>query len=252
MWDSPSALNRVSDLLFAAAALIVLYWAGRFAIHQPLFAMHALRVTGAPGYVTLEQVEAITQRDFHGTFFTLDIVRLRASFEKLPWVRKADVRRQWPDRIEVLIEEHQALARWGADALVNTHGEVFAAASDATLPVFTGPQGAAGEITARYAVFRRELAAIGREPVEVQLSPRRAWQLRLDNGITLAVGREQVAARFTRFISAYPQTIAALGRRVDYVDLRYSNGFAVRVPELAPVKPPAPQPKAPAVAKPKA
>jgi cell division protein FtsQ len=185
MWDNAAALDRLSELLFAMAALIVLVGVVRFAIHQPVFALNEVRVVGAPGYVTLDQVEAITQRDFRGTFFTLDIVRLRASFEKLPWVRKADVRRQWPDRVDVVIEEHRPLARWGNEALVNIYGEVFEAAYDGTLPVFTGPAGTAKEIVVQYDVFRRELAAIGRTPVQVRLSPRRAWQVRLDNGMTL-------------------------------------------------------------------
>ena len=250
MWNNAATLHRLSDLLLAAAALMVLVGAVRFAIHQPVFALNELRVVGAPGYVTLDQVEAIAQRDFRGTFFTLDIVRLRASFEKLPWVRRADVRRQWPDRVDVVIEEHKPLARWGSDALVNTQGEVFEAAYDATLPVFTGPAGTAKEIAMQYDVFRRELAAIGRTPVQVRLSPRRAWQVRLDNGMTLAVGREQGAARLTRFLSAYPQTIAPLGRRADYVDLRYTNGFAVRVPELAHAKDAAAMPRAAPTARP--
>lgn len=250
MWDSPSALNRLSDLLFAAALLLALYGVVRFAIHQPVFALSELRVVGAPGFVTLDQVEAITKRDFRGTFFTLDIVRLRTSFEKLPWVRKANVRRQWPDRVDVVIEEHKPLARWGADALVNTQGEVFKAAYDATLPQFSGPTGTAKDVAIQYDVFRREFAAIGREPVQVHLSPRRAWQVRLDNGLTLEVGREQIAARVARFLSAYSNTIAPLGRRADSVDLRYANGFAVRVPGLAQSKipgaaaTPTPKPKA--------
>lgn len=245
MWHSAPALNRCSDLLFAAAALIVLYGLVRFAIHQPVFAMHELRVVGVPGQnvanITLQQVETIAQRDFRGTFFTVDIERLRTAFEKLPWVRRADVRRQWPDGIEVFIEEHVALARWGDSALVNTQGEVFAASSDATLPLFAGPNSASVEITQQYEVFRRALAAIGRKPVEVRLSARRAWQLRLDNGMTLEIGREQVAARLSRFLQVYPDTIVPLGQRADYVDLRYANGFAVRVPELAQAKDAAPR-----------
>lgn len=239
MWHNAPALNRLSDLLFAAAALMVLYAAVRFAIHQPVFALRELRVVGAPGLVTVDQVKAITQHDFHGTFFTLDIVRLRAAFEKLPWVRKVDVRRQWPDRIDVVIEAHQPLARWGNTALVNVQGEVFAAASDKPLPVFSGPEGTSAEIALQYEVFRREFAALGREPVLLRLSPRRAWQVRLDNGMLLEIGREQVPARIARFLAAYPQTITPLERRIEYVDLRYANGFAVRVPELARVKDPA-------------
>jgi cell division protein FtsQ len=103
--------------------------------------------------------------------------------------------------------------------------------------MFSGPDGTAAEITVQYDVFRRELAAIGRAPVQVSLTPRRAWQLRLDNGMTLEVGREQVPARLARFLAAYPHTIAPMGRHADYVDLRYANGFAVRVPELSRAKP---------------
>ena len=250
MWDNPSALNRVSDLLFAAALLLVLYGAVRFAIHQPVFSLNEIRIVGAPGYVTHGQVAAITQRDFRGTFFTLDIERLRNSFEKLPWVRKVDVRRQWPDRVDVVIEEHKPLARWGTDAMVNTQGEVFQADYEVPLPRFSGPAGTSKEVAIQYDIFRRDFAAIGREPVQVHLSPRRAWQVRLDNGLTLEVGREQVAARVARFLSAYPQAIAPLGRRAAGVDLRYSNGFAVRVPGLAQLKEPSVI-TAPAAAKPK-
>ena len=254
MWDNTAALNRLADVLFAAVALMILYVAVRFAIHQPVFALHELRVLGAAGHVSQDQVKAITQHDFRGTFFTVDIVRLRTAFEKLPWVRKVDVRRQWPDRIDVVVEVHQPLARWGDAGLVNVQGEVFAATSDATLPVFSGPEDASAEIAVQYDVFRREFAAIGRKPVLVRLSPRRAWQVRLDNGMTLEIGREQVAARIARFLTAYAQTLAplGLGRRADYVDLRYANGFAVRVPGLAQLKDPAAKPNAPNVPKPRA
>ena len=259
MWDNAHALNRVSDWLLVAALLLALYGVVRFAIHQPVFALHELRVVDASGAVTRGQVETITQRDFRGTFFTLDIVRLRNSFEKLPWVRKADVRRQWPDRVDVVIEAHAPLARWGTDALVNTQGEVFVAELDADnekntrLPVFSGPTGTAKEVTQQYDVFRREFAAIGREPMQVHLSPRRAWRVRLDNGMTLEVGREQVAARVARFLLAYPHTIAPLGRRADAVDLRYANGFAVRVPGLTAAAPitSAPAPASSSTARPK-
>lgn len=233
MWDNAAALNRVSDVLVAAAGLIVLYSVIRFAIHQPVFAMRELRVGGSTAHVTLEQVEAIARNGVHGTFFTLDLVRLRGSFEKLPWVRKVDIRRAWPDRIDVVIEEHQPLARWGNEALVNRQGEVFEAAYDASLPVFVGPAGTSREVALQYESLRGAFSSIGREPVHVQLSQRRAWRVRLDDGMTLEIGREQAASRLTRFLSAYQRTLAPLNRRIDYVDLRYANGFAARIPELA-------------------
>ncbi len=242
MWDNPAALNRTSGLLVAAAALIALVCLVRYAIVQPVFAMREIRVGGATGHITLEQVEAIAQRDLHGTFFTLDLERLRGSFEKLPWVRKVEIRRSWPDRIDVAVEEHRPLARWGNVALVNQQGEVFEAAYDAELPVFIGPAGTSREIALRYERLLRDFSAIGRAPVHVQLSQRRAWRVRLDDGMTLEIGREQVESRLARFLSSHERTLAPLNRRVDYVDLRYANGFAARIPELA-AKEDAPRPR---------
>jgi cell division protein FtsQ len=233
MWDNPVALNRVSDLLSAAAALAVLYAALRWAVHLPIFAVQEVRVGGVTKHMTLDQVEAIAKRDMHGTFFTLDLPAIRASFEKLPWVRQVTLRRQWPDRLDVTVEEHVPFARWGSLGLVNIQGEVFEAAYDGKLPVFEGPQGAAKEIKARYGEFRQDLLAIGLTPVRVQLSERRAWRLLLDSGTTFELGRDQVRTRLQRYVAHHAGTVEKLARQIDYIDLRYVNGFAVRIPELA-------------------
>jgi cell division protein FtsQ len=169
-----------------------------------------------------------------GNFFTLQLASTRVAFEKLPWVRRAEVRRQWPGLIEVVLTEHVPLARWGKSALVNVHGEVFEAAYDGSLPIFNGPDGTAKEIAIQYEHFRRSLAAIGKMPGEINVSPRRAWQIRLDDGMTVDFGRENVEERLRRFVSTYPRTIARMTRPVDRVDLRYANGFAARVPGLPP------------------
>lgn len=232
MWDRPDILNRISGLLLALALLLAAYGALHFAVHLPFFSLREVRVTGALAHVTGEQVRAIVRREPRGNFFTLDLAATRAAFEKLPWVRTVNARRQWPDRLEITLEEHAPLARWGNHALVNTHGEEFEAAYDGKLPLFIGPAGAAKEVAIQYEYFRKSLAAIRKIPVQVQLSPRRAWQIRLEDGMTLQLGREQIEARLARFISSYERTVGKLARRIDYIDLRYANGFAVRIPEL--------------------
>jgi cell division protein FtsQ len=115
---------------------------------------------------------------------------------------------------------------------VNTHGEIFKAAYDGKLPVFLGPPDSSKEIAIQYDFFRRNLASIGLEPAVVQLTARGAWEVRLQNGMRLALGRVDLESRLARFIAVHGRTIAALNRRVEYVDLRYANGFAVRIPEL--------------------
>ena len=232
MWDRPDILNNVASALFAAALMMVAYAVIHFAVRLPLFPLREVRIGEAVQHVTPEQIETIVRSEIEGNFFTVNLPRLRTAFERLPWVRKVEVRRQWPDRLEVALEEHVPLARWGGDALVDTHGEVFTAAYDGKLLNFVGARESLKEITIQYEFFRRNLAAIGLAPVQIQVSPRRAWQVRADNGLTIELGREDLEPRLERFVGAYQRTIGRLQRRIDHADLRYSNGFAVRVSEL--------------------
>jgi cell division protein FtsQ len=225
-------MNGLASALYAVAAVLALYVAWTLAARLPMFALREVRVGGELAHVTRDQVEGVVQTELRGSFLTLDLGATSASFQKLPWVRKASVRRLWPARLDVVLEEHVPLARWAGAALVNTQGEVFQGAYDGKLPVFIGPEGMAREIAIQFRYFRGSLETIGQTPVQVQVSPRRAWQLKLENGATLMLGREHVEARLARFVAVHDRTLARLGRQVDYVDLRYSNGFAVRVPEL--------------------
>lgn len=252
MWDRPGFLNAAANALFALAAALV---AGAILLRVaqlPAFALREVRVTGELRQVTRSEIEEVARGQIKGSFFTLDLGAARAAFEKIGWVRGVAVRRHWPAGLDVTLEEHEPFARWinqshlpGAEnrpprvsgeastaGLVNTHGEVFNAEYDGPLPLFAGPDGAAREIAIQYRYFLRTLAAIGEKPVEIRVSARRAWQLRLESGLTLALGRENVEARLGRFVAVHARTLGALNRRVDYVDLRYPNGFAVRVPGL--------------------
>jgi cell division protein FtsQ len=175
-----------------------------------------------------------------GTFFTVDLERVRASLEKLPWVREARVERRWPDTLVVSLNEHVPLARWNDDALVNAEGEVFVAAVADKLPRLSGPDDTSAEVVAAYRRHQAVLAPLGMHIEELRLSPRRAWRLRLDNGMQLALGRDQTDARLARFAALYPHQfgprtapdgteIAAVAPAT--VDLRYPDGFAVRMPD---------------------
>lgn len=220
----------MANMLYALAAVMLLYGVLFLVIHLPLFPLRQVDVKGELHHVNREQVQFIVQRELKGNFFTMNINQVRTAFEKLPWVRSVNVRRRWPDRLEVTLEEHTVLARWGSTALVNTQGEIFQAASDAVLPVFIGPGDSAKEITEHYQAFSRMLAPLKLALTQVALSTRRALQLRLNNGLVLELGREQVSQRLARFTGVYDETVVRLPQPVNYVDLRYPNGFAVRMP----------------------
>ncbi len=232
MWDRPQLVIWVANLLYALATLALLYTVLFVVVHMPIFPFRQIEVVGDLNHVTRQQVEYIVRNELKGNFFTLDLNQARLAFEKLPWARSVNVRRRWPDRLEVTLEEHVALARWGNVALVNTKGELFEAASDAKLPVFAGPSGSEMEIARRYAQFVQVLQPTGLKPRQVFLTPRLAWQLKLDNGLTVEIGREHVEERLARFASVYKQSLEPLGNRIQAVDLRYPNGFAVRVPGM--------------------
>jgi len=182
-------------------------------------------------------VENATRGRVAGNFFAADLAAIQSGFEQLAWVRRVDVRRVWPDRIEVSLEEHVSLARWGDSGLVNTHGERFAGQTDAKLPLFTGPAGTEREVTRRYRRYGELLAPLGGELDRVILTPRFAWQLRLASGLNVELGRDlandPTEARLARFVASYPLTLGRIARLHEYVDLRYPNGFALRVPDLA-------------------
>jgi cell division protein FtsQ len=232
MWDRPDLLNRFANVLFGIAGFLGLYAAALVVVNLPVFPLREVRITTPVTHVTAAQVEAVVRRELRGNFFTLRLPTARSAFEKLPWVRGVTVRRQWPDRLEVALEEHVPLARWGNQALVNVQGELFAAAYDGELPFFIGPPGSVKEIAIQFAFFSRSLEGLALKPTRMQLSARRAWQVGLSNGTVLELGREQVEARLARYVGAQRHVAEQLQRRVSHVDLRYANGFAVRIPEL--------------------
>lgn len=231
MWDRPERLNRAANVVYAIAFLLLSYGALWLVVRLPVFALREIHIAQTR-HITHAQVETIVRNELKGTFFTMNLPQVRRAFEKLPWVREVNLRRRWPARLEVNVVEHDVLARWGNVALVNTQGEIFQAAYDGKLPVFVGPTGTAKEIAIQYDFFRRHLAAIDATPAMVQVTPRRAWQVRIDGGPTIELGREDVEARLMHYIQVHPRTVGALKRRIDYVDLRYANGFAVRIAEL--------------------
>jgi cell division protein FtsQ len=229
VWNNAKALTRISNAMFLLAIAVLLgalFW--RIA-HMDVFSVRAIDVVGDVSNVTEEQVKTIVGNQLYGTFFTVDLQGTQTAFEKLPWVRRVDVRRRWPNALEVIVEEHRELARWGNTALVNTMGEIFEGASNRRLPVLEGPAGSNLEVTQNYFHFNKSLSRIGREVRSVRLSQRRAWRLTLDDGTVIALGRHGVVERLSSFVAVYERSVADLKGKVRYVDLRYVNGFAVQV-----------------------
>lgn len=228
MWDDAKMLQGMADGLFAMCVLMVLYGLVHWVIHTPeLLPLKSVRLEAVPARVEAVDVMRIARNEVQGNLLTVDIERLRGSLEKLSWVRNVSVRREFPDTLVVSLEEHQVLARWNDSMLINAFGEVFDAKAEQNLPEFHGPEGSEAEVASNYDRFSNELAAVGVEIEEVNLSERHAWQLNLSNGVVVELGREDIQSRLARFVEVYPYSLAHHAGKFKYVDLRYRNGFAV-------------------------
>jgi cell division protein FtsQ len=241
-------LAQVARVLTWGALGLLAYGAVSWLVAQPWFALRTIEVKTPMAHVTEAQVRLVAERKVRGTFFTVDLERVRESLEKLPWVREARVERRWPDTLVVALTEHVPLARWNDNALVSETGEVFIAALGQPLPRLFGPDDSSYEVVDAYRRHQAALAPLGMSISELRLTPRRSWRIRLDNGMQLALGRLQPDERLARFVALYPRLFSAqaagptpTGTAVKgavaaapvtpvTVDLRYSDGFAIRMP----------------------
>lgn len=221
-------IQQLTRALVWLAAALFAYAFGAWLVSLPVFALKNVELATPVAHVTEAQVKLVAERYVRGNFFTVDLEAVRNAFEKLPWVREARVSRRWPDTLEIALTEHVPLARWNDAALVSQEGEVFAAAYDQDLPRFVGPDRASQQVAAAYRQYQQQLSRIGRTIRVLQLSPRRAWRMTLDDGSEITLGREAMEARLARFVALYPKLFAAPAAPPAYVDLRYADGFAVR------------------------
>lgn len=242
-WDKPSLMNTVADTLLLFGGLGLGYALVLALVRLPVFPLHRVVVATPLDQVTRTQVEYAVQHALRGNFFTVNLDQVRTSFEKLPWVRRASVRRRWPDGLDIELEEHVAVARWqnnaGEARLVNRQGEVFAAAragSQDALPLLGGPEGSAPRVLAEYLTASQIVMPLGRKLQAVLLSPREAWQIRLDDGLLLELGRDQntqnvhaLDERLQRFAGTYDTVRTRVPAKISAIDMRYPNGFTLRL-----------------------
>ncbi|ALK95868.1 cell division protein FtsQ [Massilia sp. WF1] len=244
MWHDTRALNATASALSALVALACIASGVWWLSQRPMFTLRAVRVESMYG-LDLQHVNELTVRNsvlgkIRGNFFTTDLEQVRSTFEAVPWVRKASVRREWPNQLIVQVEEHEALGTWGEDGrLLSVKGDSFTANlaeadEDHELPAFDGPPGSEKEVLARFAELRGLFAPVRLVPVSLSLSKRYAWTVRLDNGMSVELGRERdqgrdsLKARVQRLVSIYPQLVARLQEgRIDTIDMRYANGLAL-------------------------
>jgi cell division protein FtsQ len=235
-------MNIAATALFTVGIVLLLAAALWWALRHPLFAIAGITVQGDVAHNNAVTLRANVAPRLAGNFFTVNLERAREAFEGVPWVRAAVVRREFPNRLRVSLEEHRAVAYWGPESesrLVNTFGEVFEANSGdleaEELPRLSGPQEQAALVLTMYRTLQPMFESLDLGLEHVALTARGSWQLELDNGAQVELGRgapEEVVARTQRFLQTLTQVTSRYSRRPDALvsaDLRHGDGYALRL-----------------------
>ncbi|MDB5883550.1 MAG: Cell division protein FtsQ [Ramlibacter sp.] len=235
-------MNIAASMLFTLFVVVLLAAGGWWALRHPLFAIAGISVEGDTAHNSALTLRANVAPRLAGNFFTLDLGAARQAFESVAWVRKAVVRRDFPNRLRVQLEEHKAVALWGADRdsrLLNNFGEVFEANAGEVdqdeLPRLAGPDAQSAQVLAMYRAVKPMFEPLDLGVDQLSLSARGSWQVELDSGAVIELGSgslEEVTARTQRFVQTLTQVASRYGRRPEALvsaDLRHTNGYAVHL-----------------------
>ena len=233
-------MNVVSAVAFALAAAGAGVAGWSWLMRSPLLPIRAIQLDGELLRTSVPTIRANAGPRLAGNFFSVDLDGARAAFETVPWVRRAVVRRVWPDRLLVRLEEHHAAALWqgedGAERLVNSHGEVFDAnlgeVEEEALPVLAGPDGSAAAMLSMLQQVQPALARLGLGVMRLRLSGRGSWRVELDSGAEIELGRgsqAELLARTERFVRTLQPATGRWQAPLAYADLRHRDGYAVRL-----------------------
>ncbi len=235
-------MNATAWALYGLFVFAMLGIVAAWAMQSSIFAIKKITVVGDVTHTNAITLRAYVAPRLKGSFVTLDLARAREIFESVPWVRRAVVQREFPNRLRVQLQEHQPAAYWGAESesrLLNAQGEVFEAnigeVEQDGLPRLNGPQGQGAQVLLAYQSLEPLFADTDMTLDQLELTGRGSWVARLDTGAVLQLGRgtpQEVFARTQRFVSTLTQITSKYGRKpeaLESADLRHEDGYALRI-----------------------
>jgi cell division protein FtsQ len=235
-------LNGAAIALFVIGALAITLSLTRWIASRPAFAFTRITVLGDVVHCNVPTVRAHVVSRVKGSFFTMNLAQTREAFEAIPWVRRAVVHREFPNRLRVQLQEHEVVAYWGDESeqrLLNSYGEVFDAnvgeVDQDGLPRLNGPQSQSAQVLATYQKVEPLFSALNLSIDALELSSQGSWRIALAGGAKIEAGRgdsQEIAARCRSFLSTLTRVVARYGRPVgalESADLRHENGYALRL-----------------------
>ncbi len=221
---------RVGQVLTPLAAIAIVALTYHVSTRMLDRDIASLEINGPFQRVTPLQIEEALAAELDAGFFGADLGGMQQRVQALPWIDQAAVARRWPDRISITVTEQVPAAVWGERGLLNVRGELFVADAQhlpAELPRLSGPAENSADVARRYLSVRDQLVPLGLDLHEVELDRRGAWDMTLSNGVQVRLGRRNVDRRTDLFVAVVADVITGQAADINYVDMRYSNGFTI-------------------------
>lgn len=220
-------MRRIITPLVAVGMVVATYQLSLAMLDQTI---SSIEISGPFQRVSALQIEEVISDEIDAGFVGANLNRIQSRIVELPWIDQARVARRWPSRISITVTEQVPAAIWGERGLLNTRGELFVADArhpPAELPRLSGPDQRAAEVATRYLQVRDQLIPVGLDVQRVHLDARGSWEMTLQNGIEVRLGRRNVADRTDLFLDVVADIITGRAKDIDYVDMRYGNGFTI-------------------------
>jgi len=220
-------LGHVLAPVAAIAAVVATYFLSASMLDRPI---RSIEINGPFQRVTALQIEEAISDELEDGFVSADLADIQQSIVEMPWIDQATVARRWPSRLRITVTEQIPAAIWGERGLLNVRGELFVSDArhiPAELPRLSGPKDRSADVARRYLNVRERLIPLGLDLRRVHLDARGAWDMTLHNGVEVRLGRRAVNARTDLFLDIVADIITGRATEIDYVDMRYSNGFTI-------------------------
>lgn len=231
MLNSQGLIKKATTFVYALIFIILIFLCYQL-MTSSNFPINEIGIKGEYENVSKSQVDLIKNKYIKKNFFAVNLEETREAFKKLPWIRDVSIRRDWNKfGLLVEIESHKPIARWSNRGLVNSYGEIFHAAYEDNLPLFVGPDEFVEEMSVKYyqinKILEKELMQIG----TISLSNRLSWEIYTNNNMRFFLGKENgnnIVKKLNVLIENYQFILSESKSRIEYVDLRYKDGFAVK------------------------
>ena len=220
-------VRKLSVFLLGGAVIALCYQFSAVLLDQPI---RSITIEGPFQRASALQIEESISPELGAGFFGANLKLIQNRIVALPWIDQANVARRWPGKLEISVTEQVPAAVWGESGLLNTRGDLFVTDArhvPAELPRLSGPQGQSAVVASRYLAIREQLVPLGLDVRRVQVDARGAWQMTLQNGVEIRLGRRDVEARTQLFLDVAASIISSRESDIEFVDMRYSNGFTI-------------------------